>query len=111
MPAANPLARSGDSRVGSSETERPTGSGPLADIPFGVKDIVETQGMATEYGSPLYKGRLGTADAAIVREMRRRGAILLGKTVTTAFAHRTPGPRAIHATWNTRLEEARAVPR
>ena len=72
--------------------ERPTANGPLSEIPFGVKDIVETQGMATEYGSPLYKGRLGTADAAIIREMRSRGAILLGKTVTTAFAYRTPGP-------------------
>jgi len=48
--------------------------------------------MATEYGSPLYKGRVGTEDAAIIREMRSRGAILLGKTVTTAFAYRTPGP-------------------
>jgi len=48
--------------------------------------------MATEYGSPLYKGRLGSADAAIIRAMRSRGAILLGKTVTTAFAYRTPGP-------------------
>jgi len=74
------------------QPERPTGDGPLAEIPFGVKDIVETKGMATEYGSPLYKGRLGTEDAAIIREMRSRGAILLGKTVTTAFAYRTPGP-------------------
>ena len=72
--------------------ERPTANGPLSEIPFGVKDIIETQGMATEYGSPLYKGRLGTADAAIIRQMRGRGAILLGKTVTTAFAYRTPGP-------------------
>jgi Asp-tRNA(Asn)/Glu-tRNA(Gln) amidotransferase A subunit family amidase len=74
------------------QPERPTADGPLSEIPFGVKDIIETQGMATEYGSPLYKGRLGTADAAIIREMRGRGAILLGKTVTTAFAYRTPGP-------------------
>ena len=72
--------------------EAPTGDGPLSEIPFGVKDIVETKGMATEYGSPLYKGRVGTEDAAIIREMRGRGAILLGKTVTTAFAYRTPGP-------------------
>jgi Asp-tRNA(Asn)/Glu-tRNA(Gln) amidotransferase A subunit family amidase len=56
-----------------------------------VKDIVETRVLATEYGSPLYKGRVGMTDAAIVREIRGRGAILLGKTVTTAFAHRTPG--------------------
>ena len=74
------------------KVELPTADGPLAWIPFGVKDIVETQGMATEYGSPLYKGRVGTADAAIIREMRSRGAVLVGKTVTTAFAYRTPGP-------------------
>ena len=74
------------------KVEMPTGEGPLAWIPFGVKDIVETQGMATEYGSPLYKGRVGTADAAIIREMRSHGAVLVGKTVTTAFAYRTPGP-------------------
>jgi Asp-tRNA(Asn)/Glu-tRNA(Gln) amidotransferase A subunit family amidase len=70
----------------------PTGDGPLSGIPFGAKDIIETRGMATEYGSPLYKGRVGAMDAAIIREMRNRGAILLGKTVTTAFAYRTPGP-------------------
>jgi Asp-tRNA(Asn)/Glu-tRNA(Gln) amidotransferase A subunit family amidase len=74
------------------QPERPTADGPLSEIPFGAKDIIETEGMATEYGSPLYKGRLGMADAAIIRELRSRGAILLGKTVTTAFAYRTPGP-------------------
>jgi Asp-tRNA(Asn)/Glu-tRNA(Gln) amidotransferase A subunit family amidase len=74
------------------QPERPAGDGPLAEIPFGVKDIVETKGMATEYGSPLYKGRVGSQDAAIVRDLRTRGAVLIGKTVTTAFAYRTPGP-------------------
>src|SRR6478752_10419020 len=69
--------------------QRPTGRGKLSEIPFGVKDIIETQGLATEYGSPIYKGRIGTADAAIVREMRKRGAILLGKTHCTAFAYFT----------------------
>jgi amidase len=72
--------------------QAPTSDGPLSEIPFGVKDIVETKGLATEYGSPLYKGRVGSADAAIVRDLRSRGAILLGKTVTTAFAYKTPGP-------------------
>jgi Asp-tRNA(Asn)/Glu-tRNA(Gln) amidotransferase A subunit family amidase len=72
--------------------EQPTASGALSGIPFGAKDIVETKGLATEYGSPLYKGRVGTEDAAIIRELRERGAVLLGKTVTTAFAYRTPGP-------------------
>jgi Asp-tRNA(Asn)/Glu-tRNA(Gln) amidotransferase A subunit family amidase len=68
------------------------GSGKLSGIPFGAKDIIETKGLATEYGSPIYKGRIGTEDAAIVRELRRRGAVLMGKTQTTAFAYRTPAP-------------------
>jgi len=74
------------------QPEPPTGSGPLTGIPLGIKDVIETKGLATEYGSPVYKGRIGTADAAIVRELRQRGAIVLGKTHTTGFAYRTPGP-------------------
>lgn len=66
--------------------------GPLAGIPFGAKDIIETDGLATEYGSPIYEGRIGTTDAAIVRQLRHRGAVLMGKTQTTAFAWRTPSP-------------------
>ena len=72
--------------------QTPTGSGALSGIPFGVKDIIETKGLATEYGSPIYKGRIGTADAAIVRQLRQRGGVLLGKTHTTAFAYTTPAP-------------------
>ena len=45
----------------------PTAKGRLSGIPFGVKDIIETRGLATEYGSPIYKGRVGTKDAAIIR--------------------------------------------
>ena len=74
------------------QPQRPDGSGTLAEIPFGAKDIIETKGLATEYGSPVYKGRIVSKDAAIVRELRRRGAVLLGKTHTTAFAYRTPAP-------------------
>src|ERR1022692_1490937 len=72
--------------------QRNTSRGRLSGIPYGVKDIVETRGLATEYGSPIYKGRIGTTDAAIIREMRKHGAILLGKTQTTAFAYQTPAP-------------------
>src|SRR6266581_7209790 len=72
--------------------QRPTGNGKLSEIPFGVKDIIETRGLATEYGSPIYKGRIGTADAAIVRDLRQHGGILLGKTQCTAFAYFTPPP-------------------
>ncbi len=74
------------------EPQPPTGDGPLAKIPFGVKEIIETKGLLTEYGSPLYRGRIGTEDAAIVRLLREQGGLLLGKTVSTAFAYFTPGP-------------------
>lgn len=74
------------------QPQPPTGNGALSGIPIGIKDIFETEGLATEYGSPIYKGRVGTADAAIVRELRARGAIVLGKTHTAAFAYRTPAP-------------------
>jgi Asp-tRNA(Asn)/Glu-tRNA(Gln) amidotransferase A subunit family amidase len=68
------------------------GRGALADIPFGVKDIIETRGLSTAYGSPVYAGRRGSTNAAIVELLRRRGGLLLGKTHTTAFAYRDPAP-------------------
>ena len=69
-----------------------TGDGPLRGVPFGAKDIIETRGMATEYGSPLFAGRRGTEDAAVIAELQRMGAILLGKTHTAAFASFDPAP-------------------
>ena len=69
-----------------------TGRGTLAGIPYGVKDIIETRGVTTAYGSPIYKGRKGTVDAAIIRQMQNHGAVMLGKTETTGFAYRTPPP-------------------
>lgn len=66
--------------------------GLLNGIPFGVKDIFETRGLPTEYGSPLYKGRRGERDARVVDDLRHTGAVLLGKTQTTAFASFDPAP-------------------
>ncbi len=66
--------------------QAPLAEGLLNGIPFGVKDIFETRGLATEYGSPLYAGRKGSVDAHVVAGLRRTGALLLGKTRTTAFA-------------------------
>jgi Asp-tRNA(Asn)/Glu-tRNA(Gln) amidotransferase A subunit family amidase len=69
-----------------------TGTGALNEIPFGAKDIIETRGLATEYGSPIHRGRVSLEDAEIIRELTGRGATLLGKTQTTAFAYMTPAP-------------------
>ena len=70
----------------------PLNDGPLNGIPFGVKDIYETRGLATEYGSPLYRGRKGDSDAQLIGDLRSTGAVLLGKTQTTAFASFDPAP-------------------
>ena len=69
-----------------------TGRGPLSGVPFGAKDIIDTQKLPTQYGSPIYRGRIASDDAAIVTTLRSLGAILVGKTHTTAFAYRDPAP-------------------
>jgi Asp-tRNA(Asn)/Glu-tRNA(Gln) amidotransferase A subunit family amidase len=68
------------------------GTGKLSGIPFGAKDIYETRDLTTEYGSPLYTGRKGSTDAALVTQLRQQGAVLVGKTQTTAFAYFDAGP-------------------
>src|SRR5436189_4809728 len=58
--------------------QEPLGLGPLDGIPFGAKDIFETRGLCTEFGSAIYDGRKGQADSKLVTELRRRGAVLMG---------------------------------
>jgi Asp-tRNA(Asn)/Glu-tRNA(Gln) amidotransferase A subunit family amidase len=66
--------------------------GLLHGIPMGVKDIIDSVDQPTTYGSPIYKTHQPLADAATVAMAKAEGAILLGKTVTTEFANRHPGP-------------------
>src|SRR5882672_12125243 len=65
--------------------------GALHGVPVGIKDIVDTADMPTENGSVLHAGRTPSRDAAVVRMLRAAGAVIMGKTVTTEFATRTPG--------------------
>jgi Asp-tRNA(Asn)/Glu-tRNA(Gln) amidotransferase A subunit family amidase len=67
-------------------------SGPLAGVPIGVKDIIATRDMPTTNGSAVYRDHVPTADAWIVERLRQLGATLFGKTVSTEFAWRHPGP-------------------
>ncbi|MDP6427175.1 MAG: amidase [Rhodospirillales bacterium] len=60
--------------------------GPLHGVPVGIKDVIDTKDMPTEYGSPLYKGNRPDQDTATVAALRDAGAVILGKTVTTEFA-------------------------
>lgn len=63
---------------------------PLAGIPVGIKDIMDTFDAPTQYGSPIYAGHQPRADAVLVAQLRAAGCIILGKTITTEFAFRHP---------------------
>src|SRR5918996_2697029 len=58
--------------------DRAGAKGPLHGIPFGVKDVIDTHDMPTQYGSPIYAGHRPRADAAAVALLREAGAVLLG---------------------------------
>ncbi len=66
--------------------------GPLHGVPIGFKDIYFTEGLATEAGSPIYRGFIPRHDARTVARLRAAGAIVLGKTETTQFAMGDPAP-------------------
>jgi amidase len=68
--------------------------GPLHGVPVGIKDIIDTADLPTEYGSPIYAGHRPAHDAACVALVRRAGGIVMGKTVTTEFATFHPGKTA-----------------
>jgi amidase len=67
-------------------------SGPLGGIPVGIKDIIATHDMPTTNGSPIYRDHVPAADAWVVERLRNLGATIFGKTVSTEFAWRHPGP-------------------
>ena len=66
--------------------------GPLHGIPMAIKDIFDVAGMPTRAGSTITDARPVAEDAPIVALLRRAGAIILGKTVTTEFASFDPPP-------------------
>ncbi len=74
--------------------DRKSPAGPLKGVPFAIKDIFDTADMPTGYGSPIYTGCRPSFAASAVSLPRAAGGILLGKTVTTEFANRHPGPTA-----------------
>ncbi|MDP4506441.1 amidase [Nonomuraea turcica] len=59
--------------------------GPLHGLPVAHKDLVDTAGIRTTYGSPLFAGNVPGQDDLIVRRLRAAGAITVGKTNTPEF--------------------------
>jgi len=59
---------------------------PLEGLTLAVKDLFDTEGVETTYGSRIYKGHVPQADAHAVKRARDAGAIVVGKTLTHEFA-------------------------
>jgi aspartyl-tRNA(Asn)/glutamyl-tRNA(Gln) amidotransferase subunit A len=76
-------------REEAAEAERRFAQGeerPLEGVPLGVKDLLDTEGVRTTYGSQIFGSHVPRADADAVRRARDAGAIVVGKTGTHEFA-------------------------
>ena len=61
--------------------------GPLHGVPFTVKDSIDTAGVLTQRGSPIFRGRVPDADATSVARLKKAGGILLAKTNLPEFSY------------------------
>ncbi len=62
--------------------------GPLHGIPYAAKDLVNTAGVRTTFGSLLHEDNVPKEDAVAIARMKQAGAILFGKTTTPEFGHK-----------------------
>jgi len=60
--------------------------GPLHGIPYGVKDLMDTAGIATTYGAEPFRNRVPSADSAVVARLRAAGGVLVAKLSMGALA-------------------------
>ena len=58
---------------------------PLHGLPIGIKDLQETEGLRTTFGSPIFRDHVPAADERLVAAVRAAGAIVIGKTNTPEF--------------------------
>ncbi len=69
-------------RTAEAEIQRGVYRGPLHGVPIGVKDLYDTAGIRTTYGSGMFRSHVPDADAAIVGRLKAAGAVIVGKTAT-----------------------------
>lgn len=86
----DPEAAMNAARLADARADR----GPLHGVPFAIKDIIDTAGQPTGWGSPIYEGHRPPRNASCVELMMRAGAVPIGKTVSTEFAYFQPGKTA-----------------
>jgi aspartyl-tRNA(Asn)/glutamyl-tRNA(Gln) amidotransferase subunit A len=76
-----------EAKAAESEIQRGDWNGPLHGVPIALKDIVDTTGVRTTAASGLFKDRVPTEDAEIVRRLKAAGAVFLGKLNLHEFAY------------------------
>jgi aspartyl-tRNA(Asn)/glutamyl-tRNA(Gln) amidotransferase subunit A len=75
-----------EARVHEQAYARGEPQGALAGVPLGVKDLFDSEGVRTTYGSPMCADHVPVADAEALRRARAAGAVLVGKTQTHEWA-------------------------
>jgi amidase len=60
-------------------------AGILRGVPVGIKDLTDTKGLTTTYGSAVFRGHVPEEDDLVVARLRQAGAVVLGKTMTPEF--------------------------
>ena len=82
------MADSARADAGAADARARSGErlGPLDGIPIAIKDVIDTAGVVTTYGSIKYRDHRPAADAHVVRQLRNAGAVILGKTNTHELA-------------------------
>jgi aspartyl-tRNA(Asn)/glutamyl-tRNA(Gln) amidotransferase subunit A len=74
-------------RTAEAEMARGDWRGPLHGIPIALKDLIDTAGVLTTAASALYKDRVPSQDAEVVRRLRTAGAVIIGKNNLHEFAY------------------------
>jgi aspartyl-tRNA(Asn)/glutamyl-tRNA(Gln) amidotransferase subunit A len=74
-----------------ADRERAAGRdrGPLHGVPIAIKDLIDIKGVATTAASRVRDGRIASSDAPVITQLRRAGAVLIGKTNLHEFAYGT----------------------
>jgi aspartyl-tRNA(Asn)/glutamyl-tRNA(Gln) amidotransferase subunit A len=93
-----------EARQAEADIQRGRWRGPLHGIPIGLKDLFDTAGVRTTAASALYKDRVPTEDAEVVRRLKAAGAVFLGKQNMHEFAYGSTSVfsyfGAVHNPWN-----------